>query len=143
MVRNYPVSIGKDLVSVLPLTSEERWRKWANDVGLCGLALASGVPVLQSFYAALARSGRGTFGKHPWVSGSGMVRNSRGLDSKRTPITDEARVGFCQAFGITADHQRVLERLYDDHTFSFSPGLEGYNTEFTALPKHTLSRSHF
>jgi hypothetical protein len=143
MVRNFPVSIGKDFVSVLPLTTPERWAKWANDVGICGLALTSGVPVLQEVYASLARSGRGSFGAHPWISSSGMVRNSRGLEAKCLPITDEARISFCQAFGISPSAQEILEAEYRNRVFNFELGLQGYNITFTDTPTHTLTNPLF
>jgi hypothetical protein len=144
MVRSYPKSVAKDLVTLLPLDSADKWSKWANDIGCCGVALNSGVPVLQAFYSALKRSGDGTFGAHPWLSGTGMIRNARGLESVVAEITDEARVSFYEAFGVTPDLQRAIEDRYAKYTFNFQTGREGYNTDnIHTKPLHTLSRVHF
>jgi len=139
MVRNYPTSIAKDFVTVLPLTTEVRWRQWAADIGACGLALNSGVPVLQAIYAALMRSGGGSFGDHPWMTGSGMVRNAKGLDPVEADVSDEARVSFYAAFGVTPPQQREIERKYATYTFNFRPGLVGYTTTIHDQPVHSIS----
>jgi len=141
MVRQYPESIAKDFVSLLPLTTEEAWKKWANDVGGCGMSLNAGVPILYELYSALRRSGEGTFGDHPWLRGSGMVRNARGLDAKALPITSDARLGFYEAYGVTPDQQVLIEQHWADHTFSFATGLSGYSTKLpTKQTTHYLSQ---
>lgn len=140
MVRQFPSSLGKDMVTLLPLTTDVLWEKWANDIGMCGKALNAGVPVLYAFYSALHRSGDGTFGSHPWLRGSGMVRNARGMSADPIPIDSSARISFYAAFGISPMQQVQLEQYYAGRRFTFRPGLEGYQTNcITNKPVHTFS----
>lgn len=137
MVRDFPHSVAKDMVSLLPLTTETAWRKWANDVGNCGMAINSGVPVLWSVYCSLARAGQGTFGSHPWTRNSGFFRMARGLESTWTPITDEARLSFYRAFGVPPDQQEAIELHYDALVHELNPAGDGkaIYTQHTTLPQ--------
>jgi hypothetical protein len=134
MVRDFPHSVAKDMVSLLPLTTESAWRKWAHDVGNCGMAINSGVPVLWSVYSSLARAGRGTFGSHPWTRNSGFFRMARGLESSYSPISDEARLSFYRAFGVPPDTQVEIERHYDTLEHELNPA--GMGKE---IHKHTTT----
>jgi hypothetical protein len=125
MVRSFPSSISKDMVSLLPLTSNLAWRKWARDVGNCGSAINAGVPVLWSLYNSLARAGQGSFGHHPWVRNSGFFRMARGLESTRLPVLDEARLSFWRAFGVPPAEQKALEDMYDRKVYDFTPASRG------------------
>jgi hypothetical protein len=109
MARIYPDCIGKDMVSLLPLDSAASWRKWANDVGNSGLAIHSGVPILQEFYSILLRAGSGSFGDHPSLRNRNTKYLARGMASKRSEITPEARVSFWEAFGVHPDQQLNVE----------------------------------
>jgi len=155
MVREFPVSIGKDFVSLLPLTSESAWAKWAHDVGNCGIAINAGVPVLEELYGALARSGNGTFGQHPWTRNSGFFRMAVGLYGRTAPITEESRVSFWKAFGVTPRDQILMEEYYRDYTFNFVLPRRGKSNTNTYrisnvnnkppghhLEKHILSLHH-
>jgi hypothetical protein len=128
MVRNFPNCLAKDCVSLLPLVSEANWKKWAADVGRCGMALNAGVPVLYQFYAALERSGGGTFGNHPWISRTGASILSKGLKSDPVHISDAARIGFWEAFGWPPDYQRLVEEQYKTVVHDFKLGRAGNYT---------------
>jgi len=143
MVRNYPTAIGKDMISVLPLQDVTAWKKWANDVGGCGIALNSGIPVLQSFYSSLCRSGEGTFGDHPWTKYSGARLVSRGMDKKVRQIAERSRYSFYLAFGLAPASQSAIESYYDDSTFSFESDLQGYSLKFLEQPTHTYHQQLF
>jgi len=144
MVRNYPAAIGKDMLSLLPLNDERAWKKWANDVSQCGLALNSGIPVLQSFYGALGRSGSGTFGAHPWTRYSGAYLASRGMDDTQREVTQRSRYSFWLAFGVSPAEQEHIEEYYQSHDFDLSTGdLSGYALPFTEQPTHHYYQTHF
>lgn len=120
MVRTFPESLAKDMVSMLPLTTTKAWKKWAHDIGYCGLALNSGVPVLQEFYTRILRAGDGSWGDHPSLMRSGMVRQARGLESRSASVSEEARVSFWEAFGVSPKEQIAIE----DHLKTFDICLE-------------------
>jgi hypothetical protein len=138
MVRNFPLAAAKDCVSLLPLTDVRSWRKWANDIGKAGRALNDGVPVAYSFYKMLDRTGDGSFGDHPWTSRTGMSIMRERLNDNVTEITDEARVSFWEAFGISPDMQIAMEQDFQtmDIDYKYRPG--EYNIEIITnnLPKH-------
>lgn len=82
-------------------------------IGLCGLAMAAGVPILQPFYSKLVRDGR--TGKHNarLLEGSGhqaRVQMRKGHMAKCRPVTAEARASFAAAWGISPMEQIVIER---------------------------------
>jgi hypothetical protein len=111
MVRTLPNSIIKDCHTLLPLSSGKAVKNFYSSIGHCGLALTSGVPILQEFYKLLIRSSMGAkgFGAHTGLE-SGMLNMSVGLESKESIITTEARVSFYNAFGYTPDYQVAIER---------------------------------
>lgn len=107
MCRDPRKCVSKDLTSVLDLGTGAM--KWADAIGECGLALASGIPVLQEFYRLLKRSGKpGKAGAHPWME-SGFAMMAKGLEKRVRDISPESRVSFWRAFGILPDVQEALE----------------------------------
>lgn len=114
MVRNASTCYSKDAVSIMPLRDEKTARKWARAVGLCGLALTSGVPVAQNFYRMFAKSAStamkigDTYKMGMHMLAKGMVGND-----VVTPST-EARLSYWLAFGVEPDVQELQEQLYDE-----------------------------
>jgi hypothetical protein len=142
MVRDFPLTLAKDSISLLPLKTEVHWKKWANDVGRCGIALTAGVPVLYSWYKALVRSGDGSFGAHPWSSRTGASYLASGLSGEEVAITDEARVSFWEAFGWSPYYQRLVEAELNGLTHDFSLGREGIQQHYNLIiPKENAK--HF
>jgi len=113
MVRAVPVSIDKDLNSLLPINDILALKNWAKDIGYCGLALTSGIPVVQEFYQTLARWGQGAKGfNNSILVDSGMFFLSIGMESKYIQVSDSTRYSFYLAFDISPDVQVSLEKEY-------------------------------
>lgn len=122
MVRNPLVSLSKDSYSVGPWNGINHARKWVNAVGLCGLSLTGGIPVVQSYYNMMIRNTQS-------VNSSGILRDvsfasgfrelARLGDRKSGAISEDARFSFYLAFGITPDLQRAMESDYDAHTIEW------------------------
>lgn len=109
MVRDLDVSRVKDAINLKPMPTKESHDVWRSQIAGCGLALTSGIPVMQEFYLALAR------GVDPTRSGdyvTGMDFLAHGLVARVHTPTDTARISFFSAFGITPDEQLQLERHY-------------------------------
>jgi hypothetical protein len=138
MVRNFPVSVSKDMVSLLPLRTTGDWERWAHDVGMCGSATNMGVPVLYELYNSLARAGRGTFGDHALLRGGGLYFASLGLSGERLEITDAARVSFWEAYGVAPNRQVLLEQYYRSHTWDLHATRHGIYSNSTEA--HLLAR---
>lgn len=120
MVRNFWASLSKDAVSIRSRTPTEL-QQWMHCVGKCGLAVASGVPIQQSYYEYFIRNGRK--GKRmrdvEQVEGRcGLTWFSKGLEARATIITDDTRVSFYRAFGIDAAMQLAMEHQFQNLTFS-------------------------
>jgi hypothetical protein len=112
MVRNIPTSLSKDAMCTNDLRGAAG-KKWFYAVGECGLALTSGVPVMQSFYSMYCRSGvKSRMGKSVELMNSGLRMMRGSLESKVSWITPEARSDVYCAWGITPDAQVALEKHY-------------------------------
>lgn len=132
MMRNFPVSIAKDLVSYKSVVSEAAWNGLRGSISDCGLALTGGLPVLPNFYTML---GRETGGKRIRdVERTGMSYMAERMARQGLSVTPDARASFFIAFGITPDEQLAMEEWFDNQTpkwqtplpvddFSFSPHL--------------------
>lgn len=120
MVRNIERAREKDSMSIIPLDSEKIFRKWMGAVGECGLALCSGVPIMQSMYEAYMAHGlRSRLGESVAMQ-SGARILARGLESKWSVVTDLARADVFTAWGITPDEQRAIEADYQQLALVYS-----------------------
>lgn len=118
MVRNFPNCLVKDCLSLKQFESLVVRKSWISAVSQGGLALAGGVPVIQSFYQALGRTAASipakVSQKHLELDG-GLKYMSRGMDRKIKTVSQASRYSFYLAFGITPDQQENLEAYYDDY----------------------------
>lgn len=120
MVRNFDTAREKDSASFLPLAGEQETRKWLWAVGECGLALTGGVPVFQEFYKWYMRHGvAGRTDKSVQME-TGAMFLARRLDVKECEISDDARIDFMDAWGMTPDEQVLLEQYYAGLGFRYS-----------------------
>lgn len=111
MTRNYDVVLNKDLVTLLDICNEKRFKQWMTAISLGGLAGAAGIPILQAFYEQLNCSvDIGKIKSHGAFDHSTSLW-SRGMASKSRPIHPKTRVSFGLAFGVTAREQDSLEAL--------------------------------
>jgi len=113
MCRDPRVTLSKDATMMNYEYASTALRTQMNAVGMCGLSLTSGIPVVQSYYVSLAGSvGRAKQRVDPRFFETGFYRLSRGLESKSRPVSDAARVSFWRAFGIVPDLQIYLEQYF-------------------------------
>lgn len=121
LVRNFPECTGKDSLFLKVLNSTTI-PMYLRTVGVGGLSIASGVPVLQSFYLCMLRiAGEGKLMPDPVFADSGFMRLARDMPSRAAVVTPAARLSFYYAFGYTPQMQIALEQLYDviDHMSEF------------------------
>nr|WPR18243.1 MAG: RNA-dependent RNA polymerase [Crogonang virus 49] len=112
MVRNFDKAREKDSCTFLPVNTADSVRKWMWAVGECGLALTSGVPVMQEYYKFYMRTGlKGKVGNSVQMMGGALFLAQR-LEARESPILPESRVAFMSAWGITPDEQVALEEYY-------------------------------
>lgn len=127
MVRNPAAALVKDTMTTIDVTNPRALRKWMYAVGECGLALASGVPIMQAFYEFYIRNGvKSEIHNDPTFAHSGMRMMRGDLESKSSVITDDARLDVFVAWGITPDEQRALEDQYLNAEMGIGPHDTGY-----------------
>lgn len=123
MVRTPASALEKDSISITRLVSESMMRKWLYSVGECGLALSSGVPVMQAVYLAYMRQGVKSNISNALYMECGARNLAVGLSPKAERILPETRESFYFAFGLTPDEQVDLEDYYDRWSISFGEEL--------------------
>jgi len=111
MVRDPLVSMSKDSHSLVHWNNEKNAKQWLKSVGMCGLRIAGGVPVVQEFY-------------QKYVETAGNVKENKNITEKSSSgffmmadrakrgysaVSEVCRFSFYQAFGITPDQQIALE----------------------------------
>lgn len=122
MCRNPLTAIAKDSVFMKGRDYEKLLPLWLDAVGTGGLALAGGLPIFDSFYSMLRRSGNRVYKNKknkfvnldsneilPWY----MRETSMSGKRESKPVSPEARASFYTAWNITPDEQICLEKYYD------------------------------
>lgn len=108
MVRTLAGVLRKDNMCMHTIVGLKSLREWLYGVGVAGVRLNSGVPVLQELYLMYQRVGLESKSKRPlWVAGLEWL--GRGLPGEPTEIDEQARVSFWRAFGVAPAAQRDLE----------------------------------
>lgn len=111
-------------------TNPRLFRGMLHASGLCELALSKGVPVLQSYGAALVRMGDGTIPKAFADDLDVWARATRAgtLDASTRPISMMTRQSFEDAFGVGIAEQVEMERQLD--AWGLSPDWQEGHEEF-------------
>lgn len=115
VVREVQQSFSKDCYLLDNLSATLCLKDRMASIGLCGLSLTQGMPILQSYYLALQRGGgaRNSTPDERFLD-SGFYRLSKGIRCNGpSPITTAARVSFARAFGMEPDLQVALERVLE------------------------------
>lgn len=135
MVRNPWIAMSKDCVSILPMNDESNFNTWRDAIGTCGFELTRGVPVWQSFYAAI-RTDQFRVGGIERVYDSGMGYMARGVKQVET-ISDDSRYSFWLAFGIDPDLQITMELEWPAICYDPNPPMKNL-ADITSLSTNPL-----
>lgn len=114
LVRNPVKALNCDYVGFADCARDKYYRVLLRSVGLCGLSMAAGMPVLQEWYAFGVRNGNTgkLSGQEKYSSGMFyQARLQRAAGAKCTPIPvhPETRCSFELAFGIDVPTQLAIE----------------------------------
>lgn len=123
MVRNIPATLRKDTLTVHPLSNQKHREKWCTAVGMGGLALTGGVPIMQDFYQMFQRIGcnRSSNIANDPTFATGLRLMSKGMAEHYREPDPWTRVQVFEAWGITPDEQKAIERYYRDFALSDQP----------------------
>ena len=137
MCRNPWTAIAKDCVLAKNPqgVSDAYLKTWMGAIGTGGMSLTGGMPVFQSFYKLMQRSGLGARRKRKGRSGSRgrinvdvseslpwYMRSMGGGQRVEGVVTPACRASFYFAFGVTPDEQVALEAFYDGQVVVTSYG---------------------
>jgi len=133
-----PKGLLKDGIVRKPVRNNVEFRRWLATIGECGMAVAPGIPVMQSFYSCMTRNSRGAkvFDKDEMFQNTTLYRDFKALGEKKgkaRPVGVEARASFYRAFGMVPDVQEQLEEYYDSLNFGYDPGTFHTNIPVTTL----------
>jgi len=125
MTRQIGPALSKDIICAKPMVTMSLFKRWLYVVGQGGLSLTYGVPIMQEFYLSLIRNGTSSNSKRLLkdpVFESGFFRMV-GKCEKHGPVevTDQARLSFWLAFGVTPDTQRDVEEYYRSSNLTYAP----------------------
>lgn len=109
MVRDPRTCLASDCVSIRPLIGEVITRRWMKDVGICGLSLTGGIPVMQEFYNRFVIEGRDLDPFSDPTQLSGRHIYNKDMHRGYGVISDQTRVSFWRAFGWCPTKQIQLE----------------------------------
>jgi hypothetical protein len=121
MVRNVDAAVSKDCMSVETLGNIHKWVQHWGDVGKCGLAMSSGVPMNQVYYQRLVQLAemhrpRNFSDSKNYMNtdydNQGFYNMAKGLTHTFIDVSDSTRVSFYNAFGILPDMQIEMEKTY-------------------------------
>lgn len=122
MVRDVRKALNCDYVGFDLCKRDDYFRVLMRSVGLCGLSMAAGIPILQEWYQFGVRHGStGRIAAEDFRS-SGLhfqarIQRRAGSTSKPVPVHPETRCSFQKAFGIHVSSQLVTEEYIRSSQF--------------------------
>lgn len=120
LVRNPAKVFNTDYCGSHKVALEEDYRVHLRAVGLCGLAMAAGIPMLQEYYVAGVRCGK--TGKLKEELGGkfyqAKIELRAGAVQRAIPIDIRTRFSFEKAFGICPLEQEAYEGVISSFTLS-------------------------
>lgn len=130
MVRDVHKSLSKDAVALKPLDNENVKKMWMAAVGIGGMKLTSGMPILQDYYNVFKRHSGGARPLSDPTLDGGFWRLSLGMADEYITPTPETRLSFWMAFGISPQQQIECENYYKHLTL----GVGYLDNRFAVLP---------
>jgi hypothetical protein len=131
MVRNPSKALNTDYAGSEKVANNKCYLEHLRSVGLCGLSMAAGIPVLQAFYQWGIRHGR--TGKDRDTSGGihyqARIQRRAGHLSRSAPVDVLTRESFGKAFGIAPDEQLIMEDWFAEAVFAAEPFKEHKNIQ--------------
>jgi hypothetical protein len=143
MCRNLPKVLFCDAAHVG--RSEDEIAIIRHATSTAGLVWAKGIPVIPSFYRCLGRSGKIARNRKERTLQEFLMRNSgtywhsRGCDSGTQEVTNEARLSFYRAFGVSPSEQVALEDYYT----SLQPGNAVLSTKEVIIYQPEIPSSEY
>lgn len=120
LVRNWQKACNTDFSGGPRIADMRDYLVHLRNVGVCGLALAAGVPIHQAMYMAAIRHGK-TGKMTPEVAGlhyQARIEWAGGACARFTPVHWRTRDSFWMAFGVSPAQQEAIEGWFATSGFS-------------------------
>lgn len=121
MMRNPVTLVTKGSMCLLPVVNEKQLRKWMMAIGVGEGTLGKGLPVIQSFAAAMRRNGircSQSMIDRAYAGTNRMMGVN--YDPRTAVVTPQCRSSFFLATGIDPAAQIALEEHYDNWHFKYA-----------------------
>lgn len=123
LVRDFRKVLNCDYAHNGTVNTHDKFRAHLRSVGLCGLSMAAGIPVLQEYYALGVR--QGLTGKELCDMGNKIyqrkIQINAGHHPKEREISAMTRISFSLAFGLTPYDQMAYEDMISTWTLAAQP----------------------
>jgi hypothetical protein len=134
MTRDPRICTDKDLICIKSVQTEHEWKNRCQAIADGGRAAYGDLPVYWAFYQALNVGGKAVKTERLQC---GFDFLAHGLKHRFAKPTQESRLSFFLAFGITPDEQEAIEEFYFGLNLVYQPGPLDKNklstTELTTL----------
>lgn len=125
LVRDYRKALNTDYAHNSLVKTHDMFLSHIRSVGLCGLSMAAGIPVLQAYYGLGVRQGK--TGKMVCDMGNkrfqGKIQIRAGHLPRACGISPETRESFHLAFGLSPYDQMAMEAMIESWSLAASPVL--------------------
>lgn len=121
LVRNPVKVFATDYAGGAKLGNIHKFEEQLRAVGLCGLSMAAGVPLLQAYYqwgVAHGKTGKFNFTDLAGVGYQYRIQVANGSHPKAAPVDPRTRESFARAFGVLEGDQLDVEEAITNMAFS-------------------------
>jgi hypothetical protein len=120
LVRNPTKALNTDFSGNGKLGDDNQYQVHLRSVGVCGLSMAAGIPILQSYYCWAIQHGRTgkNIESYNGIQYQGRIQQRAGHFARATDVDALTRESFALAFGIEAAQQINIEQGIADMPFS-------------------------
>jgi hypothetical protein len=119
MVRNVRISMEKDCLARRDLNSRKLFERWAAAVGMGGISLCGGIPIMQSYYQSFVRNSSGAKPLDNDPTMKDYLHKVSNMSRRFMTVDYRTRASFFMAFDICPEEQMAVERYYDDVNIEF------------------------
>lgn len=121
LVRDWRKVINTDCFANAKVDSFDKYRVHMRNVGLCGLSMAAGLPILQAYYALLVEQGLTGKCALDWKKYQRDIQEKAGYSCKARDVSATSRISFELAFGVTPYEQIAYESKIRTWTLAAQP----------------------
>lgn len=121
LVRDWRKVLNTDCFANAKVDHFDKYLIHLRSVGLCGLSMAAGIPILQAFYQLCIRQGKTGKDVLQWKKYQYEIQTRAGYLAKAREVSAATRISFELAFGVTPTEQMAYEGMIESWTLAAQP----------------------